>query len=272
MREGMTMTGIARVSVSARRRGLCRIMAALCLLLVMSCAGGKAPGVRTDVSDAITHRVKAGDTWRSLAREYYGDERRAGTLAEFNGYAPGAASDPEAGPDAGSGIRVPMTAADRRTFDRLVEASRHYNEGLELASSGKYADATLKFEKALKTDPGFADAAFNLGVTSQKLGMHQKAIEIFRGMDLRGLARPEYYYALGASYFHLRRYPEAGDAFEKALALDPVHLKALYSLSVVYEKTGKDPKAADLLRTYIRIAPPGIWKEQAEDRLKELGR
>ena len=173
-------------------------------------------------------------------------------------------------PHPGTGIRIPVSAADRRRFYLLLEATRYYNEGLGLASGGDYSRAAENFEKALKTDPSMGDAAYNLAVTWQKMGMHQKAIGVLKEIDLESEGNPEYFYALGASWFHLRRYDEAREALLKALRLDPDHLKALYSLSVIYEKSGEKGRAADMLERYIGNAPPGEWRDQAAERLRNL--
>lgn len=255
------------VSPVSKGRGMLKAAAAvLALALLASCAGSKGPSGEVDIGDSVTHRVKAGETWASIAEEYFGDREKASSIASYNGLGL------DRPPAAGAGIRIPMSAADRRRFDRMLAATRHYNEGLGLASTGKYSQAAAEFEKALDIDPSMSDAAYNLGVTWQKMGMDQKAAEVIGRIDLEAEGRPEYYYALGASLFHLRRYDEAEEAFAEALELDPDHLKALYSLSVVYEKEGRSVKAAETLRRYIEKAPPGEWREEAAARLRRLTR
>ncbi|MBU8920826.1 MAG: tetratricopeptide repeat protein [Bacteroidales bacterium] len=234
------------------------------IALTVSCAGQKSAGVQISISDSITHRIKAGENWESVAMDYYGDSGRAADVAEYNGM------DPAIAPEPGTGIRVPLTSEDRRKFDRLVEAATFYNTGLELASQAKYSEAASNFEKAVEKDRGFTDAIFNLGVTWQKLGMHRKAVDVLSGLDMEGITDPEYLYALGASYFHLRDYDKAEDAFEAAREIDPLHLKSLFSLAVIYEKTGRLDDAAAILRKYIKAAPDGVWKDQAKAKLESL--
>jgi len=149
-------------------------------------------------------------------------------------------------------------------------AAREYNSGLELASKGSYEAAAEKFDAALKKNPSFADAAFNLAVTQQKLGDHRKAIDTLNGIDLAKERNPEYYYALGASYFHLKYYKAAEESFLEVRKLDNGHLKAIFSLATIYGKTGRKEEAKAAWREYISIAPEGEWKQQAVKRLLEL--
>jgi tetratricopeptide (TPR) repeat protein len=252
-----------------RRRRPAVFLTLICALgLAASCAGRKGEGVQVSVSDSITHRIKEGESWESVALEYYGDSERAADVAGYNGM------DPDIEPVPGTGIRVQLTTEDRSKFDRLVEAATFYNTGLELASQKKYSEATTNFEKAIEKDRGFTDAIYNLGVTWQKLGMHRKAVEVLSGLGteeaMEGIDDPEYLYALGASYFHLREYDKAEDAFDAAREIDPLHLKSLFSLAVIYEKKGRLDDAASALREYIKAAPEGVWKDQAKAKLERV--
>ncbi|MCK4539119.1 MAG: tetratricopeptide repeat protein [Candidatus Krumholzibacteria bacterium] len=234
------------------------------LALAASCAGQKGGGMQISVGDSITHRIKVGESWESIAMEYYGDSGRASDVARYNGM------DPAIAPEPGTGIRVLLTTEDRRKLDRLVEAATFYNTGLELASQEKYSEAASNFEKAIEKDRGFTDAIYNLGVTWQKLGMHRKAVDLLSAPDMKEITTPEYLYALGVSYFHLRNYNKAKDAFEAVRKIDPLHLKSLFSLAVIYEKKGRLDDAATMLREYIKAAPDGAWRDQARAKLENL--
>jgi len=160
---------------------------------------------------------------------------------------------------------TPVEKAPERKVD-----PKDYNAGIELASRGEYEQAAKKFSEALKKDPSFADAALNLAVTYQKLGSHQKAIETLKGIDLVKESHPEYYYALGASYFHLEYYRSAEEAFLSARRIDPWHFKALFSLAMIYTRTGRKAEAKAAWNEYISIAPDDEWKDLAKKRLREL--
>lgn len=65
--------------------------------------GGSAivVGLRLRIPTVGYHRVEQGETWPELAREYYGDSRRAFVLMEANGGHPGRQ------PDAGAELLIP---------------------------------------------------------------------------------------------------------------------------------------------------------------------
>lgn len=162
-------------------------------------------------------------------------------------------------------VGTPVDKVPERKVD-----PKEYNAGIELASRGEYEKAAEKFREALKKDPAFADAALNLAVTYQKLGSHQKAIETLNGIDLVKESHPEYYYALGASYFHLDNLKAAEEAFLSARRIDPWHFKALFSLATIYTRQGRKAEAKAAWNEYISIAPDDEWKDLAKKRLREL--
>jgi len=61
---------------------------------------------------------------------------------------------------------------------------------------------------------------------------------------------PEFHNGLGYSYFFLKRYDEAIDAFNNALRLDSGHLDALTGLCITYAKNDDKEKAMDI---YLKI-------------------
>ena len=245
-------------------RYLCAI---LCVLLLAGCAGKRA-GRPADgkVETVVTHRVGYGETWESISLDFYGEQERADDLAVYNGFSPGEA------PDVGSGVRIPLSKQDLRLLRGTLDAVAVNNEGLDLAAHGNYAEAVQRFEKALEIDPDFSDATYNLAVTYQKLGLHEKAAACLEELILVDKNDSRYHYALGASRFHQGQYRGAVKSFEKSLALDPDNLKSLFSLAAVYEKMGKEEKAARLFQEYIDRDPGGEWADEARERLVKLVR
>ena len=101
-----------------------RFPAILCLLVLCSCAGPRAPRPGGGPEKVVTHEVRAGEGWREIAEDFYGDPDRAGALAVFNGGEPGI------DPDAGSGVRIPLAKGDMRRLDRRLDAAALYNLSL----------------------------------------------------------------------------------------------------------------------------------------------
>jgi tetratricopeptide (TPR) repeat protein len=246
---------------------LIRLIAPLALAAFISCAGEKpAPRIREPLEQVVTHRVESGESWRTLARDFYGDEGRSEALARDNGM------DVRIEPRPGSAVRIPLSARDvRRVKDRL-DAAREYNAGLDLASEGNFAAASQRFEEALKLDPSLADASFNLALAYERLGFHTKAAAILADLVSDAPGNTGYRYALGASLFEAGDLAGAERAFLEVLAAAPSDRKAIYSLAVVLEKRGKAAEAKSRFRHYLALDPDGEWAEAARERLEALER
>jgi tetratricopeptide (TPR) repeat protein len=241
-------------------------VAALCLLCALSCAKTKsvAPPSRESLGQVITHRVETGETWESLARDFYGDAGRARELAQDNGTALAEA------PIAGSAVRVLLTAREVASVRRRLDAAREYNAGLDLAASGAYAEAVTRFEESLKLDPELSDASFNLAIAYEKLGFHERAIDILRDLVSRSPGNVDYLYALGASRFAAGDLGGARRAFGEVLDRDSTNRKALFSLGVVCEKTGKLDEAKRRFERYLELDPEGEWAHAARSHLESI--
>ena len=233
-------------------------------LFLISCASSSQFRTGKVYEKVVTHKVSDEDTWSSIAETYYGDIEHAVQLAIYNG------SDQGTVPEKGTGVKVPMTHRDIAGFEKRLEAVKKYNSGLDLASNGRFRDATGRFQEALKLDPSLSDASFNLAVTYQKLSLYKNAATVLRALIVREKENPEYFYALGVSYFHMKEYKKAGISFLEALSLNDCHLKSLFSLAVIHEKMGKDSEAEKCWERYLEISGEGEWAEEARSRLKSL--
>jgi tetratricopeptide (TPR) repeat protein len=242
------------------------IAAVLAAALLASCGGQRGPSPGDPARSVITHKVADGETWESIAGDYYNDRGRAVYLAVYNGF------DGKRRPEPGTGIRIPLTGEDIEAIEEGKGAVRLYNSGLELAGDGDFAGAVEKFREALRLDPSLDDASFNLAVTYQRLGLHSNAVTVLGDLLVRSRSNPEYLFALGNSYFHLKEYGKAGRFFRNVLDIDREHLKALYSLAVVYEKTGDTEEAARTWQRYIDIDPDSEWGRKARSHLAALKR
>lgn len=240
-----------------------------CSLCFVFCAKSKnvpppSPLSSEGLGQVMTHRVVLGETWQSLSRDFYGDESRARELAQDNG------SDLSQAPPEGSSIRVLLSAHEVETVKTRLETARVYNAGLDLASGGSYAEAALKFEEALKLNPHFPDASFNLAIAYQKLGYQKKAIDILRDLLIVSPGNADYLYALGASLFDSGDLAGARRTFSEVLDKDPTNRKALFSFAVACEKTGKLDEARSAFERYLQLDPQGEWADSARSHLESL--
>lgn len=71
-------------------------------------------------------------------------------------------------------------------FDPNVRKQKYYNSGLRYFEKGQYQEAAIQFTNAVKIDPGYADAHFQLGESYLKLQRLDRAYqELFRTVELR---------------------------------------------------------------------------------------
>lgn len=241
-----------------------RFPAILCLLVFCSCAGPRAPRRGGDPEKVVTHEVRPGEGWREIAEDFYGDPDRAGALAGFNGKKPGI------DPDAGSGVRIPLTKGDLRRLERRLDAAALYNEGLALADRGDFPTAVKRFREALAKDSSFDDASYNLAVTWRRLGMYDEATGLLRRLVERRPQEARYRFALGNVRFHAGEYEEAREAFLAAVERDDSLGEAVYALAAACERLGRRDEAIRWYREYADHFPDGAWAAEARRRIERL--
>ena len=223
------------------------------------------PGIRPAPPERVlTHTVMPGETWQSIAAEYYRDGDRGAELARYNGAEPTEELRP------GSGVRVPLGRGDLSALDKVLRAAAAYNEGLECAQTGDYPTAIERFGAALKDDPALHDAAYNLAVTYRRIGRHEESLAMLEDLVRRERGNAGYHFALGHARYHAGDYRRAAESFNEALRIDPGHLEALFSLASAYERGGQREQALRAWRRYLELDPRGDWADRAREHLRAL--
>jgi len=176
-------------------------------------------------------------------------------------------------------------------------------EGVTLARSGKVAEALGKFEEAARAAPGLlAKAHYNAGLIQEQTGKHKEALTHYIAAqqafllpedEVEALSRlvalaqragvsvpdsADRRYRVGILRAQQKRYQEAVQEFEAALAEAPWLVDAYYNLGLVYDFTGSYQDARRAFRTYIQLAPtaPNVGTVKTkivelEDRLGLVG-
>lgn len=187
------------------------------------------------------------------------------------------------------------------------EVREAFEKGRELARKQKYDEAIGEYEKAVRSEPRFAAAWFELGLVHQIQNHPREAEEAYRKAVA---ADPEFvkpYRQLAFLAFHEQKWQEVLEATDRLLWLDPVSYPgAHYFDSVAHfqmndleaaersarKATTLDPErtiprahavlgailierqdyagAAEQLRAYIELAPPGPDVDQARAMLEQL--
>lgn len=143
--------------------------------------------------------------------------------------------------------------------------------GLIAEWEDEHKEAISYFEKELEIDPESVAAYQRLGDLysnySADFGRGMEALE--KALELQ----PNHVSTLinyASTLYYLDRLGAATEHFELVVQLDPKNLTANYNLALMYEYTGKKQQAINRWKKFLDLNPPGEWKEDAEQHLRQL--
>jgi tetratricopeptide (TPR) repeat protein len=115
----------------------------------------------------------------------------------------------------------------------------HYNIGVLYQGSGKFNDAVASYQHALKIKPDYAEAYNNLGITLQALGRLDEGEASFT----QAIAfKPDYaeaHYNLGVTHHELGKLEDSQASYTQAIALKPDYAEAHYNLGNTHKELGR---------------------------------
>jgi tetratricopeptide (TPR) repeat protein len=139
--------------------------------------------------------------------------------------------------------------------DWFASAESLYYKGLTFLWADECEKALPYFEKAVKKHPSYADAYFQIGFCSDKLGRHKEAIEAFEQVIRIQPDHAEAHYNLGITYAHLGNHTEAIESYKQAISIKPDLVEAHSNLGAAYFKLGRYMEAIEAYKQAIRIIP-----------------
>lgn len=128
-------------------------------------------------------------------------------------------------------------------------------QALELASTGRVAEAVGLWRRAVEQAPGHFPSLFNLGFTAVRAGQDQEAAGWLRRA---AVANPKDFnsaYLLGTVLARQNDTEGALRAWRGALALQPGNLKLMQVMSVEYSKGRYFAEAARVAEAALQLAP-----------------
>jgi len=146
------------------------------------------------------------------------------------------------------------------------EATLLFNQGMQQAKSGNYADAIATWDRALSQQPGLYKAWLNRGNALVMLRQPQAAIASYdKALELQ----PGLYEAWGnkgVALLNLGKYEEAIAAFDEGIKLESDYHEAWDNRGLALRQLGKVEEAIESFDRAIAINPddPSALKHQVE--------
>ena len=170
-----------------------------------------------------------------------------------------------------------MNKKDRRIQEKANKKNGdiHYfaNLGIQLAQLGNIKKAIRAFENALKVDPKFYPAHYNIGILYQGDDKFNEAVVAYKHV-LK--IKPDYAEAhnnLGITFKELGRLDEAEASYRQAIALKPALVEAHSNLGVTLKELGRLDEAEACLTQAIALKPDlAEAHSNLGNTLQELGR
>lgn len=137
----------------------------------------------------------------------------------------------------------------------LPPAKQYYSNGVSLMLTKNYAKAISDFKLAIKEEPTFAEAFFNIGYCYDELGQLQEAVAAFNKAIQLKPDFVEAHYNLGIVYDELKQYQDSIDEYQRAAELKPDFFEAFFNLGVTLGKEQRHQDAVDAFKQAIKISP-----------------
>ena len=102
-------------------------------------------------------------------------------------------------------------------------AARKNQKGMQAYQDGKYAEALRDFLSAKGVKPDSPELKNNTASALYELKKYKEAVDEFSRLDPSrlNLAKADFYYNLGNSYYRLDQFPQALENFKKSLLQNP---------------------------------------------------
>lgn len=149
------------------------------------------------------------------------------------------------------------------------DADVHAFLGIVYLLLSDFEGAEKEMEEALKLNPYLTDARNSLGAVYMKTGRGEEARAAFEeALKDRTYSSPEkILYNLGTLHLEAKRYPEALDAFQRAVGSNSAYAKGYFGLGQTYAETGKIEDARKSFRKVVALEPNSAEATRAREYL-----
>ncbi len=148
-------------------------------------------------------------------------------------------------------IIYPNHKKARKGLDNVTK--QFLNAGNKSYKRGDLSKATSYYEKALKFDPNFYLAYFQLGVLQKKQGQSQAAISSLNKVLEIKPDHDKTWFTLGTAYETDGKLDLAVEHYQKAININPGYTKAYGNMGKILTEKQEYKKAEDILKTVMQI-------------------
>lgn len=144
---------------------------------------------------------------------------------------------------------VPTSAQQKNEAKDLVDA------GITLNDAGKYAEAIEKYQAAIKLDPNYANAYYEIGYTFFSSGKEKEAIPYLEKVLVLNPNAGGAYDMLGSIYDDDKQTAKALEYYRKGLKADPEYQRLHFNMAITLYREGQVAEAEGYAATAIKLDP-----------------
>jgi len=142
------------------------------------------------------------------------------------------------------------------TQKRKWDISREsFTSGMRKFELDNLPEAIKHFEEAVKINPRYAEAYYNIGECYYYLKEYNKAIEAYEQAVKIEPLHASAYWGLGLCYSEIKRYQKSLDSYKQALKIDPRNVETQSGLGDSYAKLGRYKEAIETYQQLINTDP-----------------
>jgi tetratricopeptide (TPR) repeat protein len=124
-----------------------------------------------------------------------------------------------------------------------------------LALTNKYNMSERFLKKAIKINPHYTPALFNLGFLMQKKNNQLSAIDFFTKSILNDSTLDRAFYGRGISYMKIMDYKNAIKDFNKTIELQPFGPHAYYQLCFIMNEKNNKTEVTNIINKLLKFEP-----------------
>lgn len=128
-------------------------------------------------------------------------------------------------------------------------------QGVALNDSGKYDQAVAKYNLAIKADPNYGNAYYEMGYTLFISGKEKEAIPFLEKLIGIEPTAAGAYDMLGSIYDDIKQPDKAMEYYKQGIKVNPNYQRLHFNLAIAYYRQGKYPESEQCAIEAIKLDP-----------------